>query len=124
MRRCSGLKPTGGRCERIVSSEREYCYSHDPERATERKRNAARGGKAKANREISDIKGRLSTLADKVLAGDVDRADAAVAGQLLNILVGAMRVELKVREQEELLERIEVLEQAQQQTKGGGRWRT
>ena len=37
MKRCSGIKPNGGRCERIVSTEQEYCYSHDPERAAEQR---------------------------------------------------------------------------------------
>jgi hypothetical protein len=45
-----------------------------------------------------------------VIAGDVDRANAAVAGQLLNTYIRAVSVELKVREQQELIERLEELE--------------
>jgi hypothetical protein len=83
---------------------------HDPTRSEERRRAASRAGKAKPSREIADIKARLSDLAEDVLAGEVDRANAAVAGQLLNTYIRAVSVELKVREQQELIERLEELE--------------
>jgi hypothetical protein len=83
---------------------------HDPTRSEERRRAASRAGKAKPNREIADIKARLSDLAEDVLAGEVDRANAAVAGQLLNTYIRAVSVELKVREQQELIERLVELE--------------
>jgi len=57
-----------------------------------------------------------------VLEGNVDRADAAVAGQLLNTVIRAVSVEMKVREQEELVERLEALESALEQRKDGSRW--
>jgi hypothetical protein len=40
----------------------------------------------------------------------VDRADAAVAGQLLGTVIRAIGTELRVREQEEILGRVEELE--------------
>ena len=86
------------------------CWLHDPTRSEERRRAASRAGKAKPNLEIADIKARLSDLAEDVLAGEVDRANAAVAGQLLNTYIRAVSVELKVREQQELIERLEELE--------------
>jgi hypothetical protein len=46
-----------------------------------------------------------------VLAGSVDRQDAAVVGQLLNTVIRVVSVELKVREQLELEERLEALEE-------------
>jgi hypothetical protein len=45
-----------------------------------------------------------------VLEGRADKANAAVAGQLLNYLIRAVSVELKAKEQEELLGRVEELE--------------
>ena len=86
------------------------CWLHDPTRSEERRRAASRAGKAKPNREIAGIKARLSDLAEDVLAGEVDRANAAVAGQLLNTYIRAVSVELKVREQMDLIERLEELE--------------
>ncbi len=50
----------------------------------------------------------------------MDKGAAAVAGQLLNTVIRVVSVELKVREQEEILERIEALERRAEQ--GGRRW--
>ena len=45
-----------------------------------------------------------------MLAGTADRSAAAVAGQLLNTYIRTVSVELKVREQLEILEHVEELE--------------
>ena len=108
--RCSGITRSGTRCERSVEDPNGMCWLHDPTRSEERRRAASRAGKAKPNREIAGIKARLSDLAEDVLAGEVDRANAAVAGQLLNTYIRAVSVELKVREQMDLIERLEELE--------------
>jgi hypothetical protein len=57
-----------------------------------------------------------------VLEGRQDRADAAVAGQLFNTYLRAVSVELKAREQQELTERLEALEEALKRSQGGSRW--
>jgi proteasome assembly chaperone (PAC2) family protein len=44
-----------------------------------------------------------------VLAGEADRADASVAGQLLNTVIRAIGMEMRVREVEELAREIEEL---------------
>ncbi len=121
MPRCSGSKPDGTPCERIVGASQEYCYSHDPTRSEERHRAASKAAKSKPNREIQDIKTRLSGLAESVLEGNVKRADAAVAGQLLNYVIRAVGMELKVREVEELAREVEELRDALE-TRKGSRW--
>src|SRR5215203_871633 len=117
MARCSHTYADSSQCRRIVSSQQRYCYSHDPARAAERRRNAARGGKAKASGELANIKRRLSDLADDVLAEEVDKGVAAVASQILSLYLRAVSVELKVREQLELTERLKSLEEALEQRK-------
>jgi hypothetical protein len=125
--RCSHTYANSSRCRRIVSAEQEYCYSHDPQRASERKRNAARGGRAKAGGELGRVKARLHTLADMVEEGQMDRADAAVISQIWGTYLRAVSVELKAREQMELIERLEMLEGSLQanaaHNNGGNRWR-
>lgn len=59
MPRCSGNKPDGTPCERIVAASQTYCFSHDPARKEERRRNAARAGRSKPNKELVEIKVRL-----------------------------------------------------------------
>jgi hypothetical protein len=119
--RCSHTYEDYSQCRRIVSAEQEYCYSHDPSRASERKRNAARGGRAKAGGELGRVKARLHTLADMVEEGQMDRADAAVISQIWGTYLRAVSVELKAREQLEITERLERLEEDLGH-KGDGRW--
>src|SRR5918993_2348608 len=124
MPRCSHTYADSSQCRRIVSAEQKYCYSHDPSRASERKRNAAREGKAKASGELGRVKARLQTLADKVEDGQMERADAAVISQIWGTYLRAVSVELKAREQRELVERLEALEEGLEQDRGGSsRWR-
>jgi hypothetical protein len=120
---CAGIKRDGTRCTVGVSPGVEWCYNHDPARQAERRRNAARGGKARASGELAGIKQRLSDLADDVLADKVDKGVAAVASQILNVYLRAVSVELKAREQLELIERLETLEENLATRRGGSRWR-
>jgi len=110
MSRCRGSKPSGDPCERIVPASQGYCYSHDPDRAEERRRAASKAGKSKPNRDVADVKRRLSELADSVLDGSVDKGVGAVVSQVLNVYLRAVSVELKVREQQEIEQRLEELE--------------
>ena len=122
MARCAGIKRDGGRCTVTVEPPQEYCWWHDPANADKRRRAASKGGKSKSNRELAGIKHRLSEMAEQVLAGELDRGNAAVAGQLLNTVIRAVGVELKVREQLELIERIEELERLMEGQKGERRY--
>src|SRR5829696_2859086 len=124
MDKCSGITKAGTACKGRPYENSQWCYYHHPDHVEERKRYGARGGKrggrGRPQIELSDIKTQLHELADGVLDGSVDRADASVAGQLLNIVLRAVTVELQVREQMELIERLEVLEEALEQDRGYG----
>lgn len=122
MPRCAGLKRDGGRCAAIVNGP--YCYQHDPARAGERSRNASKAARSRPSRELANIKQRLSDLADDVLEGRREKGVAAVASQVLNVYLRAVSVELKAKEQQDLIERLEALEAAtpRQATPGGKRW--
>jgi predicted RNA-binding Zn ribbon-like protein len=126
MNRCLGTKRDNSPCTVSVEPPQTYCWWHDPANADARKQAAARGGKragrGRPQAELSDIKRRLSDLADDVLAGEVDKGVAAVASQILNVYLRAVSVELSVREQLELVERLEALEEATEQEKGGRQW--
>jgi hypothetical protein len=109
--RCSGITRSGTRCERSADGPNGLCWAHDPANADKRRRLASKAGKAKPDRELAGIKERLSDLADNVLEEKVDKGVAAVASQVLNVYLRAVSVELKAREQLELVERLEVLEE-------------
>ena len=110
MPRCAASKPDGSPCERIVGASQRYCYAHDPARSEERKRNASRGGKSRANGEIPELKAQLKKLAADVLSGEVDRGAAAVVNQILNTRARLIELERKIKEAEELEARLEALE--------------
>jgi hypothetical protein len=110
----------------------EWCWSHHPNYEQARRRRASKGGKrggrGRPQAELSGIKQRLSDLADAVLEERVDKGVGAVASQVLNVYLRAVSVELKAREQAELIERLEALEAAtsgaSQAKPGGSRWGT
>jgi hypothetical protein len=120
--RCAATKRDGAPCTATVEPPQEYCWWHNPANADKRRRAASKAGKARPSRELASIKTRLSDLADDVLADKVDKGVAAVASQVLNVYLRAVSVELKAREQLELVERLESLEEALEQRKGGRRY--
>ncbi len=112
---CSGIKADGGRCQAQAMRNSEWCLNHHPDKADARKRRASKGGKrggrGRPQAELSDIKRRLSDLADDVLEEKVDKGVAAVASQVLNVYLRAVSVEMKSKEQQEFAERLEALEE-------------
>jgi hypothetical protein len=111
MPQCSGIKRDGGRCTVIVNESLEYCYQHDPARTEDRRRAASKAGKSKPSRELVDIKQRLSSLARDVLEGAVDKGTGAVVSQILNVYLRAIATELRLKEQEEIIARLELVEE-------------
>jgi hypothetical protein len=126
--KCTGITRAGERCKGIAIDGSDYCYAHDPDRAEERRRNAhkggKRGGRGRPSVELARLQGRFEELAEKVLSGDVERGIGAVVGQLLNGARSCVRDALSAREQEELVARLEALEEALERNSSGGgrRW--
>jgi hypothetical protein len=120
--RCAGTKRDGAPCTATVEPPQRFCWWHDPANADKRRRAASKAGKSKPSRELASIKARLSDLSDDVLAGEVDKGVAAVASQILNVYLRAVSVELKAKEQLELVERLEALEEGLEQRKGERRY--
>jgi hypothetical protein len=112
MARCAATKLNGEQCTRIVSAEQRFCYSHDPGRASERSLNASRGGKAKASKEVRDLKAEIKAVITDVRAGTLERNDAGVMIQGYRALKDFLELERRIREQKEMEERLQVLEHA------------
>jgi hypothetical protein len=119
---CSGIRADGGRCRAQATHGSEWCIGHDPDKAQARRLRASRGGKrggrGRPSSELARLQRRFEELADKVLSGEVERGVGAVAGQLLNVARACVRDGLTAREQEELVERLELLEAGLQAQKG------
>ena len=114
MGKCTAITRGGGRCRGVAIDGSGLCYMHDPDHEQDRRRAARKGGKrggrGRPTTELARLRDRFEELADKVLAGEVERADGAVAGQLLSGARACVRDGLAAREQEELTERLEELE--------------
>jgi hypothetical protein len=124
---CSGIRADGGRCQAQAMRNSQWCINHHPDYEQARRRRAFKGGKragrGRPQAELTQIKQRLSDLAEDVLEGRQNRAVAAVASQVLNVYLRAVSVEMKLKEQLELIERLEKLEEGLTQNKGGSsRW--
>ena len=78
--------------------------------------------------ELARLQARFEDLAEKVLSEEIERGVRAVAGQLLNGARACVRDALAAREQEELVARLEALEEALERNQanaprgGGRRW--
>ncbi len=123
--RCSATTSEGERCK-LEATHGSYCWSHAPELAQERSRRARRGGKAggrgRGSGALSEVKREIRAVVAGVLSGRVERGVGAVVFQGYNTLLKAVEVERKIREQEEFEARLEALERAQEQQKGGRTW--
>src|SRR5215211_663609 len=128
---CSGIRADGGRCRAQAISDTDWCFNHHPDYEEQRRRRATKGGKrggrGRPSVELARLQARFEELADKVLSGDIERGVGAVVGQLLNGARACVRDGLAAREQEELVARLEALEEALEananKSGGGRRWR-
>ena len=110
---CAGIKADGGRCGAQAMRNSQWCINHDPDKVEVRRRRASKGGKrggrGRSQAELAEVKGILRALVGDVLKGTTDRQDAAVVGQLLNTVIRAIGMEMRVREVEELAREVEEL---------------
>jgi hypothetical protein len=113
MPRCAGIKRNGQRCTATVEPPQIHCWWHDPKNAEERRRAASKGGKAKANPVVKELHQLLESLTDQVIKGELSTAVGAVANQLINTRIRLLEYERRVKEMEDLEERLEALEQVE-----------
>ena len=120
MPQCRAIKADGSRCMTSVKPGVEWCYNHDPARAEDRRRNASRAGRSRPNHEIASLKSQLQGVADGVLDGSTDPKRGAVAVQALSAMIRAIEQQRRIREQEEILERLDQLEEQERQRQAYG----
>jgi hypothetical protein len=118
----SGIRADGSRCKAQAMRNSAFCIGHDPDQAEARRRRASKGGKrggrGRPSVELARLQARFEDLAEKVLSGEIERGVGAVAGQLLNGARACVRDALAAREQEELVARLEGLEEALERRQG------
>jgi hypothetical protein len=110
VRVCPAIKSDGERCKGIVGTGSDYCPPHDPARKGARRRAASKAARSKPDAGLKGVKNQLQDLADRVLSGDLERGDAAVVSQVLNVKLRAHELERKWKELGELEDRLEAIE--------------
>ena len=125
---CSGIRADGGHCRAQAMRNSEWCINHDPDQAEARHRRASRGGKrggrgrpASGMGEIEAIKADVLADIEAVRDGTLHPRRAAVVFQGHNARLRAVAEWRKTREQEEIIPRIELLEQRERASQGS--WR-
>jgi hypothetical protein len=109
---CRATKANGEACVLSANGPQGLCWAHDPANCEKRQRMASKAARSKKpSRELAGLKAQLQDLTKDVLAGDLETGRAAVANQLINTRLRAIEVERRVKEAEELEERLEALEE-------------
>ena len=129
-RKCPSITSKGEPCQGYVHPGKEFCPSHDPARAEARKAAASKAGRVRTHTEFREVKAQLRQLADDVLAGRQNRADAAVVSQVLGVWAKVAEAEVRLRHFEEIdlpefkevVGRLEELEDRLAEQQGGNRW--
>ncbi len=99
---CKANKRDGTACTLPAVGQSGLCWAHDPKNAEKRRRGQSLGGRGKPTTEIRDLKKQLEDLAAGVLAGTVDRGNAAVVNQILNTQARLIELEKKIKESDEV----------------------
>ncbi len=124
--RCAAITRAGGRCSHTATAD-TFCHLHHPDRAEQRRRDASRGGKAGGNgrtsglSETAEAKRWIRALVARLLKGEVPRDVATAAFMGLGTLARYIDLERRLIEQEEVLVRMEKIEDAlEERDRGGG----
>jgi hypothetical protein len=119
--KCTAITRGGDRCKGIAIDSSGYCYAHHPDHADDRKRAAhkggKRGGRGRPIAELGTLRDENSDIRRRLLEGELLPNVAAVAVQSINTDIRAVGASLKAREQEELVGRLEEIEEVLEQRK-------
>jgi len=92
---------------------------HHPDHTDERRRHGSKGGKrggrGRPIAELGALRDENAEIRRKLLEGELQPNVAAVAVQSINTDIRAVGAAMKAREQEELVERLERIEEALEQ---------
>jgi hypothetical protein len=124
--KCSGITQAGSACKGIPIDGSQWCYVHHPDHAEERRRHGSKGGKrggrGRPIAELGALRDENVQIRRWLLEGELLPNVAAVAVQSINTDIRAVGATMKAREQEELVERLEGIEEALEQRKGEHRY--
>ena len=98
-RRCKATTAGGSTCQAIALPESDYCFFHDPSKATERRAAQAQGGRQNRLKTLNaavpdvrvedcgDVVALISETINQVRKGVIDPRVANAVGYLANVLI-------------------------------------
>ena len=128
MAKCAGITQAGTACKGIPIDGSQWCYAHHPDHTDERRRHGSKGGKrggrGRPIAELGALRDENAEIRRRLLEGELLPNVAAVAVQSINTDIRAVGAAMKAREQVELIDRLEALEEVLEQRKGEHRYGT
>jgi hypothetical protein len=109
MNRCSATKANGERCENVVHSSQDVCWSHDPRNAEKRRKQASKAATAKADKEVREVKREIRDLIKAVREDGFDVSAANTINRLYQTLLQYILAERGIYREEDLAVRIREL---------------
>jgi|SRR5215208_673552 len=109
MNQCSATKRNGERCTLPANGSHGLCWTHAPENAAKRRRNASKAATAKADKEVREVKREIRELIRAVREEGFDVSRANTANRLYQTLLQYILAERGIYREEDLAVRIREL---------------
>jgi hypothetical protein len=109
MSQCSFTKPNGERCKLAAQGPQGVCWNHNPNNANKRRRTASSGGRAKADKEVREVKKEIQLLITRVRDEGFDPTAANAINRLYATLLEYIKLERGIFREEDLAVRIREL---------------
>jgi hypothetical protein len=109
MNQCSATKANGERCTLPAKESHGLCWTHAPEHAAKRRRNASKAATAKADTEFREAKAEIRELIRAVKEDGFDVSRANSMNRLYQTLLQFMLAQRGVYREEDLAVRIREL---------------
>jgi hypothetical protein len=109
MNQCRATTAKGERCTLPAKGSHGLCWTHAPENADKRRRNASKAASAKADREVREVKAEIRHLIKAVREEGFDPSAANAINRLYNTLLAYILAERGIYREEDLAVRIREL---------------
>ena len=110
MNQCSATKANGERCTLPAKGSHGLCWTHAPENAAKRRRNASKAATAKADTEFREVKAEIRELIRAVKEDGFDVSRANTMNRLYQTLLQFMLAQRGIYREEDLAVRIRELQ--------------
>jgi hypothetical protein len=109
MNQCRATTAKGERCTLPANGSEALCWSHDPKNTEKRRTMASKAARAKADKEIREVKKEIRYLIGHVREEDFDVSKANAINRLYNTLLAYILAERGIYREEDLAVRIRQL---------------